>query len=133
MTSTPQERTLAAEVRAVEEGHKARLAGDGKHFLVSSDTHPGVTYYVRVTAVAGTVVFECDHPTSLGFGVTSRTTVPCKHAALAARRLEREGLLRWTAGRWEPTPALDRWTQEQLAAQGYQGVAPDSDPFAGLG
>jgi hypothetical protein len=33
-------------------------------------------------------------------GVGWELPVPCKHAALAARRLEREGLARWDDGTW---------------------------------
>ena len=43
----------------------------------------------------------------LWFGCTCRSgqfrtalPIPCKHAALAARRLEREGLARWQDGTW---------------------------------
>jgi hypothetical protein len=43
----------------------------------------------------------------LRFGCTCRSgtyrtslPVPCKHAAVAARRLEREGLARWEDGTW---------------------------------
>ena len=43
----------------------------------------------------------------LRFGCTCRSgeyrvslPIPCKHAALAARRLEREGLARWEDGSW---------------------------------
>ena len=37
-------------------------------------------------------------------GYRARLPVPCKHAALAARRLEREGLARWDEhlGGWSP-------------------------------
>jgi hypothetical protein len=64
---------LAAEVRAVEEGHNARVLPDGS-VLVKSESHPG-SYRISLP-------------------------VPCKHAAVAARRLEREGLARWEDGTW---------------------------------
>lgn len=96
-------RTLAAEVRAVEEGHQARLA-DGTHFIVTSDTYRGVTYHVTVQAVADVVVFTCDHVLQFSpKAVVRGTHVPCKHGALCARRLEREGLLSWSEGYWRPT------------------------------
>ena len=69
---------LAAEIRAVEEGHNARVLPDGS-LLVKAESHPG-SYR------------SGEYRTSL--------PVPCKHAALAARRLEREGLARWEDGFW---------------------------------
>lgn len=102
--TTNAERTLASEVRAVESGKHARLAGDGRTLLVKGEDHPDLTYRVRVTVVAGTVVFECDHAVQLGFADgPERMTVPCRHSSTAARRLEREGFLRWDGGVWTPT------------------------------
>ncbi len=119
MTRTPAERTIAAQVRAVEEGHQARLAGDGRHFLILSDSLPGVSYQVGVHAVGETVVFTCDCCTYRGAKDPARMYVPDKHAARAALRLEREGLLSWAGDRWTPTPkAVD---------------AAVDDPFDGLG
>ena len=87
---------LAAEVRAVEEGHNARVLPDGS-VLVKAESHPG-SYRVVIRGIAGGV---------LRFGCTCRSgayrttlPVPCKHAAVAARRLEREGLARWEDGTW---------------------------------
>ena len=87
---------LAAEVRAVEEGHNARVLPDGS-VLVKSESHPG-SYRVVLRGIADGV---------LRFGCTCRSgtyrtdlPVPCKHAAVAARRLEREGLARWEDGTW---------------------------------
>lgn len=121
------ERNLAAEVRAVEEGHHAFLVerdGRSPYVRVVSDVEPGRTYRVTAAAGLGGVWFGCtpsgpaldrchgqivsDHP-----GVT-----PCKHAALAARRLERAGILRFDGRLWISTnpPELD----------------DGSDPFAGL-
>jgi hypothetical protein len=104
MTASPAERTLAAECRAVEAGHQARLAGDGRHFLVKSDSRPGVDRSVEVVVIAGVVVFRCDCDHGQAHGAV---TVPCKHGATAARRLERERLLRWEAGRWTATPKAE--------------------------
>jgi hypothetical protein len=87
---------LAAEIRAVEEGHNARVRPDGS-VLVKADSHPG-SYRVAIRGVAGGVVwFACSCRSG-----QYRTTlpVPCKHATLAARRLEREGLARWEDGTW---------------------------------
>lgn len=120
---TPAERTLDAEVRAVEHGHHARLAGDGHHFHVRGEDHPDLTYSVNIKAVGETIVFTCDHAMVLGFTASpQRTFVPCQHAALCARRLEREGLLRWDGGRWLPT--------EKAYELGVE--RPVGDPFEGL-
>lgn len=106
---TPTQRTIDAEVRAVEEGHHARLGGGGKRFLVKSDTKLDTTYRVGVQLVAGVVVFECDHISYWAPGEPpQRTFVPCKHGALCARRLEREGMLRWDGERWQPTDRVLR-------------------------
>jgi hypothetical protein len=87
---------LAAEIRAVEEGHNARVLADGS-ILVKSDSQPG-SYRVWLRGIADGV---------LRLGCTCRSgqyrtslPVPCKHAAVAARRLEREGLARWEDGIW---------------------------------
>jgi hypothetical protein len=87
---------LAAEIRAVEEGHNARVLPDGS-ILVKAESHPG-SYRVSLRGIADGV---------LRFGCTCRSgeyrgtlPVPCKHAAVAARRLEREGLARWEDGTW---------------------------------
>jgi hypothetical protein len=85
---------LAAEIRAIEEGHNARVLPDGS-ILVKAESQPG-SYRVLLRGVAdGVLWFRCscrsgEYRTSL--------PVPCKHAALAARRLEREGLARWEDG-----------------------------------
>ena len=49
----------------------------------------------------GLLVLRCDCPSG---DYRARLPVPCKHAALAARRLEREGLARWDEdlGGWSP-------------------------------
>jgi hypothetical protein len=87
---------LAAEIRAVEEGHNARVLPDGS-VLVKAESRPG-SYRVVLRGIADGV---------LRFGCSCRSgeyraslPVPCKHAALAARRLEREGLARWEDGSW---------------------------------
>jgi hypothetical protein len=87
---------LAAEVRAVEEGHNARVLPDGS-VLVKSESHPGSHRVVLRGMTDGVLRFGCSCRSG-----TYRTTlpVPCKHAAVAARRLEREGLARWEDGTW---------------------------------
>jgi hypothetical protein len=87
---------LAAEIRAVEGGHHARVLPDGS-VLVKSDSQPG-SHRVWIRGVRdGTVLLGCTcrsgtHRASL--------PVPCKHAALAGRRLERERLASWHDGSW---------------------------------
>ena len=88
---------LAAEIRAVESGHNARVLPDGS-VLVKSDSQPG-SHRVWIRGVRdGTVLFGCT-----GRSGTHRASlpVPCKHAALAGRRLERERLARWHDGAWQ--------------------------------
>jgi hypothetical protein len=87
---------LAAEVRAVEEGHNARVLPDGS-VLVKSESHPGSHQVVLRGITDGVLRFGCSCRSG-----TYRATlpVPCKHAAVAARRLEREGLARWEDGTW---------------------------------
>lgn len=115
---TPAERNLAAEVRAVEEGHHALLVvpldaydrpTGPPEVTVVSDTRAGKRYQVQATASpGGPIIFTCtpagthayddDHQHLQGeLGI-----VPCKHAAVAARRLEREHLARLdeASGTW---------------------------------
>ena len=87
---------LAAEIRAVEEGHTARVLPDGS-ILVKAESHPG-SYRVSIRGIDdGVLRFGC---TCRSGEYRSSLPVPCKHAAVAARRLEREGLARWDDGRW---------------------------------
>ena len=87
---------LAAEIRAVEEGHNARVMPDGS-ILVKAESHPG-SYRVTIRGLDhGVLRFGCDCRSGQ---YRTALPVPCKHAALAARRLEREGLARWDDGSW---------------------------------
>jgi hypothetical protein len=121
---TVAQRNLDAEVRGVEAGHRALAQPDGS-IRVVSDTHHDKHYVVTFTApfAGSAVVFTCaphgtaayrdDHLHTVGGpGLT-----PCMHAALAARRLEREGLVRFTGAEWVAT--------DKAAAP-----APTDDPFA---
>ncbi len=103
---TPQ-RNLAAEVRAIEEGHIARLALERGVLLVTSDTRPGVIYELVPQGRNGLLHISCTCP-----GATPDRGAPgdlaCKHAALVARRLERAGLARFDGAKWMITErALD--------------------------
>lgn len=126
--STTADRNLAAEERAVEEGHRAYLA-DGA-LRVVSDRIEGLHYLVGCKAAgSGTVLFTCQ-PEEFGpdrhavVGSTEGGHTPCKHAALAARRLERAGILAWVGGIW----VLSETEQARLDAL-YNHPA---DPFKGL-
>lgn len=101
------ERNLAAEVRAVEEGHLCRVDADRGRFLVKADSWDG-TYELTAQAVGDLVRFSCQptpaakaprgvqrHARQVPLGVA-----PCKHAALVARRLERAGLVRFDGRLW---------------------------------
>ena len=96
-------RTIAAEARAVEEGHHALT--EGRRFRIVSDT-TDLRYRVTVEANRAGVLFRCDHPIVRGFGnecVSVMGATGCKHSSLVARRLEREGVLRWTDYGWDLT------------------------------
>lgn len=112
---------LAAEARAVEEGHHAFVNDDGS-IRVKSHTRPGVTYNVRFAAVGpgSSVMFDCNCPA----GLHSRI---CKHTALAARRLEREGLVTWAGGHWYATDKAREAVQETM-----KDYAPSGDAFTDL-
>lgn len=125
--STAAERNLAAEARAVEAGHRA-FVQEGGWIKVTSDTHGdlGKWYHVEFLGTPGAPIrFSCipegpkayqdDHKA----GSARPGVVPCMHAALAARRLEREGLaVLDEVGLW-------RDAREFVSRQ------PD-DPFEGL-
>lgn len=109
---TIAERNLAAEARAVEEGHHARIMPGG-WVKITSDSYREKWYEVLFVAhTDGLVSFVCRPRGRFAFredhlyacsGVPG--CLPCKHAALAARRLEREGLAALdAAGRWRATP-----------------------------
>ena len=103
---------LAAEVRAVESGHNARVLPDGS-ILVKSDSEPA-SHRVWVRGVReGTVLIGC---TCRSGTHRAYLPVPCKHAALAGRRLERESLARWHDGSWRlPDRAQARGLRIMLA------------------
>jgi hypothetical protein len=104
---------LACEERGLREGHRARVLDDGT-ILVKASSGEG-SYQVWVGGVRdGLLVLRCSCPSG---DYRTRLAVPCKHAALAARRLEREGLVRWEGGGWRPRrpPARARAVAALLA------------------
>lgn len=146
-TTEHPDRNLAAEVRAVEEGHRAYLARDarGPFLRVVSDTKPGKAYRVTAHASAGSgrpLVITCqpigatdghDHHT-----VTSTDGIaPCKHAAVALRRLERHGLAAYAPGYIDQANdrvGCSRWVATITAETASAANRPvtDDDPFAGF-
>lgn len=108
---TTPERNVEAEARAVEEGHHAFVMPGG-WVKVVSDSIEGKWYEVLfVGHIDDLISFTCrphgrrcyqeDHL----YASSGRPgELPCKHAALAARKLEREGLARLDRfGRWIAT------------------------------
>jgi hypothetical protein len=88
--------SLAAERRAVEEGHNARVQPDGS-ILVRSESTPD-SYRVWIRDLRdGVLRFGCTCPSGQ---YRDTLPVPCKHAALAGRRLERERIAAWADGHW---------------------------------
>lgn len=159
-----RDRSIAAEARAVAEGHKAFLGHDtdGVFVRIVSDTTHGKWYRVVAHAPVGehgAVMFTC-RPQGTGAGrgdhgtkASVDGTIGCKHQALAARRLERAGLIRWIdphvdqgisyRGRWVAARAtqplvLDDLTEPERKATdapGYRSAMarlapPPEDPFA---
>jgi SWIM zinc finger len=109
---------IACEARGLREGRRARALGDGS-LLVKASSGEG-SYRVRVAGVRdGLLVLRCSCPSG---GYRARLPVPCKHAALAARRLEREGRARWNEhlGGWSPRrpPARPRGADHRQAVTG---------------
>lgn len=100
---------IAAEARAVEFGHHAFRRKDGS-YEVRSESRPDLTWLVRLRTVHQVlddrgpvwvsrvfIQFDCTCESGTFRGAE---LVPCWHAALVGRRLEREGLARWRDGLW---------------------------------
>lgn len=73
--------------RAQEAGHYAWIQEDGS-MKIASDSEPGVARRVTFDEHSGLIRFSCDCPA----GQHRRDFIPCKHAARAALRLQREGM-----------------------------------------
>lgn len=149
---TTTDRTLAAECRAVEEGHHAVLGHDsaGTFVRVVSDTlgHTGKSWKVRVHAAGPglPLIFDCEPDGEQRDGHPAHSSVgghtACKHQALAARRLERErfavcqapgvhGAIVTTSSRWLATDKLTA-RPARSAAVTAAAEGPGGDPFAGF-
>lgn len=128
-TKSLAELSLAAEARAVEEGHHAMLAGGC--MSVVSDTTPGLHWMVKAFSLSAGegIIFTChadDAELAHGRGhlpLTSRSpgALPCKHAGLAARALSRAGLAQWINGSWVATEKAVQATR--LPADPFKGLA----------
>lgn len=93
-------RNLGAEVRAVEEGHRCRLDAARSLFLVLSDSGARTYELAAGASVHGYLVVSCTCPAGIKGRQRPAGTLPCKHAALVARRLERADLARFDGTRW---------------------------------
>lgn len=150
---TTTDRTLAAEARAVEEGHHAILDTDdrGPFARVKSDIlgHTGKSYKVRVHAAGPglPLIFDCEPDGETRDGHQAHSSMgghtACKHQALAARRLEREGLatcqapgihgdIVTTSSRWLATDAMAAARPERSAAFTAAAEGKGGNPFAGF-
>lgn len=110
-----------AELRGVGYGHRAWVNDDGS-IKVVSESRPG--HHHRVTFSASTIpdvpiVFAC----SCEAGTYRREPVPCWHSAIAARRLEREGLAVWRDGLWYSTLA-ETFTGDDPTAVTRESLIP---------
>lgn len=109
------DRTIAAEARAIEEGHRAYARSDGSYDVISdSFTDDGgrpLHFRVKPVVYWPHLAFYCDHPQVAGLAdrpaMTAPGHAPCKHVALVLRRMEREGKARFVAedpsGPWHTT------------------------------
>lgn len=124
------EANLAAEIRAVESGHRCYLTGENTARVLSDSTE-GLHWIVtaQATHTGAGVVFHCqpeDGNLCHGHGSRwSRTPgrLTCRHAAVLARRLERSGLAAWVDGMWVATvqteavaPNDEAWRRNPFAA-----------------
>lgn len=138
------DRTVAAEARFVEEGHRAYLGRDetGPFVRVVSDTlgQRGIAYKVRAVASGPglPLVFDCTPDGDVGTDghrhlsrVDGRPT--CKHAAGAARRMEREGLAELISAGVHGSAVIrdSRWVATEKACP-PPAPPTDDDPFAGF-
>jgi hypothetical protein len=106
------------EIDAVEKGHIARVSEEGGTYIVVSDTEPDLRYIVEPKDVGGLVQIKCSCASGKQRGYMF---IPCWHAALVARRLEREGKARWQHAQWY-------WTTPKVVDRSRH----PEDPLEGL-
>lgn len=80
--------------RAIESGHYAWVREDGS-ILVASDSEKGIARRVTFVALGDFIQFDCTCPAGK---YHAGELVPCKHSAVAGRRLVREGLAIYSGG-----------------------------------
>lgn len=108
---------LRAEARSVESDHRVWRRDDGRYEALS-ETRPGKRHVMAVHLEVRPVRFTC---TCEAGEYQAREQTPCWATAKLARRLEREGVVRWDRGVWRAvsdTPSTPS--------------APPEDPFEGL-
>lgn len=127
-----------AEMRAVEEGHRAILVDHstdrvGYHglFRVVSETWPDERWLVNVWVdhAPGTLVrTTC---TCVSGQTRYQLPVPCKHGALVARRMEREGRAVWRDGLWWTPGTKDPSRGSPIPDDPFEGLVAEDDerPF----
>lgn len=122
--ATPRKNTkqiaFDAEVRAIEEGHRARATHEADVYLVKSDTSDK-SYRVTYTVLGyleDMLHFHCDCKSGQN---RQHLPIPCKHATLIGRRLEREGRAVWSDGMFYALNYVHDWVPAQ-----------PSDAFSGL-
>ncbi len=74
--------------RAEQSGHRTWVQADGS-IKIASDSERGVARHVTFEQNGTFIQFHCDCPAGI---YRDDELVPCKHSALAGRRLVREGL-----------------------------------------
>lgn len=133
MTTTLMARTIAAEARGVETGRRCFIQPDGSGRVLSDTYTDGKHYRVEAVPVRdGRIVFSCRPEGPHAFEndhhvVTSATpgALPCAHASLYARRMEREHLAHFDPERG--------WVADVERVAALTAPEPfDGDPFAGL-
>lgn len=102
--TTATTRTIAAECRFVEEGHRVRLDAERHVFRVVSDSRPGVTYEVTVAVQGAELRGSCTCPA--GRHARHGVACCCKHVAGAFHTGEAHGWAAWDGQRWIITGAL---------------------------
>lgn len=124
-----------AEMRAIEQGHKAFMRtgsteGDVIQFDVVSNCRHAVKHHQHVYLKPGArlpikIACSCEAGTHRAWA-----PIPCKHAALVARSLERRGWVEWNEGLWWHP---DAWAaKKDLEARTAHVDEHPDDPFEGL-
>lgn len=115
-TQTYAERCLE---RAVASGHYTWVQDDGS-IKVASDSEPGVARRVTFESNGSFIHFHCTCPAGYHH---REELVCCKHAALAGKRLVREGLaIQTEGGIFCVPPEQQKLIQYDLPADPFHGL-----------